>query len=357
MVMKQTMLRSRPYVDHYNRLSSGVRVNQWDMRYDDLKQLPLHVPPIEEQRTIARFLDAQSRMISRVIRAKRRMIELLNEQKQVIIHRAVSRGLDPNVRLKPSGPGLDWLDHVPAHLEATRLKYVAGIQTGITLGKNYGSLPLEERPYLRVANVQDGHLDLRQITTVRLPAPEASGSELQPGYVLMTEGGDIDKLGRGQVWNGEIPGCLHQNHIFAVRADRSRLLPEYLVALMTSRHGRCYFQLTAKQTTNLASTNSTTLKAFPIYRPDIEEQEALLNHVTRECAGLEAAVARSRREIDLLREYRTRLIADVVTGKLDVRGVELPVLDEAETLEDVDTAESVDAPDLSETGEVGDADE
>ena len=94
------------------------------------------------------------------------------------------------------------------------------------------------------------------------PPSEAERSALLDGDVLMTEGGDIDKLGRGCIWNNEIPGCLHQNHIFAVRCNRNTLDPEYLVGLMASQHGRAYFQLTAKQTTNLASTNSTTLRAF-----------------------------------------------------------------------------------------------
>jgi type I restriction enzyme S subunit len=207
------------------------------------------------------------------------------------------------------------------------------VQTGITLGKNYGFVELEKRSYLRVANVQDGYLDLKDITTINIPTSEARASELQPGDVLMTEGGDIDKLGRGYIWRGEIPGCLHQNHIFAVRADHNVLLPEFLALLLTSRHGRSYFQLTAKQTTNLASTNSTTLKAFPIFIPSIEEQQRLLDYIAQESTSLDIVISKYLREIDLIREYRTRLIADVVTGKLDVRHIELSPLDETGGLE------------------------
>jgi type I restriction enzyme, S subunit len=137
--------------------------------------------------------------------------------------------------------------------------------------------------------------------------------------VLMTKGGDIDKLGRGCVWQGEIPGCLHQNHIFAVRCHKDALLPEFLVGLMTSLHGRAYFQLTAKQTTNLASTNSTTLRAFPIFLPPRAEQKAILDQMRMQTSALDTTTADIENGISLLREYRTRLIADVVTGKLDVR--------------------------------------
>jgi type I restriction enzyme S subunit len=110
--------------------------------------------------------------------------------------------------------GLWWLERVPIHWRATRLKHVARIQTGVTLGKDYRGLQLEARPYLRVANVQTGRLNLASVKKVEVPPDVARASELQIGDVLMTEGGDPDKLGRGCIWRGEVPGCLHQNHIF-----------------------------------------------------------------------------------------------------------------------------------------------
>jgi type I restriction enzyme S subunit len=273
--------------------------------------------PIQEQKAIAKFLDFTDRRVRRYIRAKRRLIDLLNEQKKAIIHRAVTRGLDPNIRLKPSG--VEWLGEVPEHWQSVRLKHVARVQTGLTLGKNYGPVVLEQRPYLRVANVQTSRLDLTTVKTVVVPAAEARGTELQVGDVLMTEGGDIDKLGRGCVWHGEIDGCLHQNHIFAVRPDQTRLLPEYLVAVMASQQGRIYFEITAKKTTNLASTNSSTLGAFPLALPDTREQEAVLDAVRVQTQSLDAAILEAEREVVLLREYRTRLVADAITGKMDVR--------------------------------------
>ena len=220
-----------------------------------------------EQSAIARYLDHVNRRIRRAIHAKQKLIALLDEQKQAIIHQAVTRGLDPNVRLKPSG--VEWLGEVPEHWEVMRLKNVAQVQTGLTLGKNYGSSVLAEYPYLRVANVQTGYLNLKHVTTVAGPFTEAAGCKLQYGDVLMTEGGDKDKLGRGCIWRGEIEDCLHQNHIFAVRARPCETSSEFLVLLMASGHGRNYFEQTAKQTTNLASTNSTTLRAFPLFLPDI----------------------------------------------------------------------------------------
>lgn len=311
------LLRTDDYKSEYLCRSTGIRSSRLRLYPEQFLRIPIICPPPEEQSAIVRFLDHADRRIRRYIRAKRQLIALLNEQKQAIIHRAVTRGLDPHVRLKPSG--VEWIGDVPEHWQRARLKNVAVVQTGVTLGKRYGQIPLQVRPYLRVANVQTGYLDLETVKTVEVPKSEIAGSELQPGDVLMTEGGDIDKLGRGCVWRGEIEGCLHQNHIFAVRPNQKRLLPDFLVVLMASRHGRCYFEITAKRTTNLASTNSTTLGAFPLYLPDIQVQSEILEAVASETSSMDTAINQADREIVLLREYRTRLIADVVTGKLDVR--------------------------------------
>lgn len=275
------------------------------------------VPPLSEQDAIVRFLNFADGLVDRIIRAKQRLIELLDEQKQAVIHRAVTRGLNPDVPMKTTG--LDWLPEVPENWDVGKLKGLAKVQTGVTLGKHHSDAHLEERPYLRVANVQAGYLDLSEVTTLRLPRQEAIRFQLQPGDVLMTEGGDIDKLGRGAIWNNEIAGCLHQNHIFAVRPRNERLRSEFLVYVMSSPVGRIYFEKTAKKTTNLASTNSTTLKAFSVPIPSVEEQDSILRTIELEAGIVDAAIQRARREIDLIREYRTRLISDVVTGKLDVR--------------------------------------
>jgi type I restriction enzyme S subunit len=140
----------------------------------------------------------------------------------------------------------------------------------------------------------------------------------------MTEGGDIDKLGRGYIWEGKIQNCLHQNHIYAVRVDKKRVLPQFLVALMTSYYGRHYFQKTAKQTTNLASTNSTILKTFPLFLPNLEEQRKILANIDKETSDLVIGIRKGHHEIDLIQEYRTRIISDVITGKVDVRNLGIP---------------------------------
>jgi type I restriction enzyme S subunit len=343
------LLRSPAYKARIKAVSTGVVESRLRLYSDDLYRLEGLLPPESEQLAIVRFLDNVDRRIRRYIHAKQTLIKLLEEQKQAITHRAVTRGLNPNVRLKPCR--VEWLGGVPEHWKLRRLKNVADVQTGLTLGKAYVGASTKSYPYLRVANVQVGRVDLRHVKQIDVPEHEAAGAMLRTGDVLMTEGGDIDKLGRGCVWRGEIPVCLHQNHVFAVRCDRSLLLPEFLVGLMASQHGRTYFQLTAKQTTNLAATNSTTLRAFPILQPPLEEQQAIMSEIARQTITASTAVEDAQSEISLLREYRNRLIADVVTGKLDVREAAARLPQEAEELELVEEAEI-----LGDMSEESDAD-
>jgi type I restriction enzyme S subunit len=323
------LYRTHSYMGEVDNYSRGIVKDRNRLYWEQFKQIPTPYPPPAEQAAIVRLLDHAERRIRRYIRAKQKLIKLLAEQKQAIIHRAVTRGLDPDTRLKPSG--VESLGEVPEHWEIIRLKDAASVQTGITLGKDYRSAVTKRYPYLRVANVQTGRIDLRVVKEINVPETDARRCMLRQGDVLMTEGGDIDKLGRGCVWTGQIADCLHQNHVFAVRCG-PRLLPDFLAGLMASAHGRSYFQLTAKQTTNLAATNSSTLRAFPLCLPIVEEQKQILSSISAQTGELERAIRAADRELDLLREYRTRLIADVVTGKLDVREAAARLPDEPEEL-------------------------
>ena len=321
------LFRSPFYKHAFAQASDGVRIGQWDLSINRMKRIPVPVPPPAEQAGIVKVLGAVDRRVNRLVRAKRRLLGLLAEQKQAVITHAVTRGLDPHAPTQPSG--VPWLGDVPEHWEVVPLKRVATVQTGLTLGKDYEGQDVRRYPYLRVANVQAGHLSLKHVKDIAVPEQVAANCLLREGDVLMTEGGDIDKLGRGCIWKNEVDGCLHQNHIFAVRCN-SLLRPAFLSSILASAHGRSYFELTAKKTTNLASTNSTTLREFPVFLPSGSEQDQILGDLAERLKATDAAADLARREIDLIREYRTRLVADVVTGKLDVRAVAEQLADDVD---------------------------
>jgi len=168
-------------------------------------------------------------------------------------------------------------DPVKNHKEwkAVKLQEVAQIVSGVTKGRKLTGKEVISVPYLRVANVQDGYLELNEIKLIEVLPSDVEKFALKEGDVLLTEGGDPDKLGRGSVWHDEIPNCIHQNHIFRVRVNKKHLTPEFLSMLIGSPYGKMYFLKSAKQTTGIASINSKQLKNFPALIPPIELQNKL----------------------------------------------------------------------------------
>lgn len=164
---------------------------------------------------------------------------------------------------------------LPKGWKTLELDEIAFVQTGIAINGEPDRVNPIRLPYLRVANVQDGHIDLSEIRYITVSEHQVARYALQAGDVLMTEGGDFDKLGRGAVWKGQITPCLHQNHVFAVRPDQAHILSAFLAAYCESSAGKRYFLSCSKQTTNLASINSTQLKEMPIVVPPLPEQRRI----------------------------------------------------------------------------------
>lgn len=281
---------------------------------DLLRQHHLPCPDNETQRLIAGYLDRETARIDALVAEKEKMLALLEEKRAALISRAVTRGLDPTAPLKPSG--LDWLGDIPAHWEVWRLKYLAEVRGGLTLGKKYSRNDLIEMVYLRVANVQDGYLKLDEMQTVEVTPEEAENYLLQHGDVLMNEGGDIDKLGRGCVWREEIKSCLHQNHVFSVRP---RLVePEWLALWTSTLEAKRYFEQRAKRSTNLASISGTNIKELPVPMPSMDEQLSIKTHIEISTKKILAIQLEMQQSIERLKERRAALITAAVTGQISV---------------------------------------
>ncbi len=282
----------------------------------------LVVPPLDERKGVAQFLEAFYRRINRLVLAKRRLITLLNEQKQAIIHRAITRGLDPNVRLKPSG--VDWLGDIPEHWEVQPLfrRYSTELGKMLDTKRITGQHPVR---YVRNVNVQWDRLDLRDLQIMDIAPSEYGRFTLEPGDMLVCEGGDI---GRSAFWTGELALCGYQKALHRVRVrDARRDNPRFLYHFMFIASKSGAFLANGSENT-IAHLTGVKLRAQRIPCPPFEEQQAIAAELAITVSNLERAIDCTYQEIDLLREYRTRLIADVVTGKLDVRGVELPAIED-----------------------------
>lgn len=304
-------------VAYMKLLGSGVRQT---INFNHIANSLLLEPPIKEQTAIANFLDKKTTQIDEAIAIKEKQIELLKERKQIIIQQAVTQGLNPDAPMKNSG--VDWIGEIPKHWGITRLKFYSNIQSGVTLGKSYKEEDLVEYPYMRVANVQFGYFKLNDVATIKLPQKEAQKYLLKDKDILVTEGGDIDKLGRGTVWRSEVEPCLHQNHVFAIRIDQKTFLHDFIANYLASDSARKHFISTATKTTNLASTNKTHLKNVYIPMPSFKEQEEINLFINKQTVLIESSIANTENQIEKLKEYKTTLINSAVTGKIKVPEVD-----------------------------------
>lgn len=248
-----------------------------------------------------------------MIREKNGLIELLDEARRSFVS-----GLLSGDALPGSTSGNEWAPHLPLGWQIKRLKHLAQVRSGIAKGKDTEGKQTVELPYLRVANVQDGHLDLNDVSTIEVDADAVERFSLRPGDVLMNEGGDHDKLGRGALWSGKVAPCLHQNHVFAVRPAEDGL-SEWLAAITQTKYAKFYFMNNAKQSTNLASISQTNIKELPVLLPPKNVREALLARARRETQALAELITHTKDEIRLLEELRAATIADAVLGRIDVR--------------------------------------
>ena len=293
-----------------------------------MKELPVTIPLLTEQQQIATFLDYKTAQIDALIAKKEALLEKLAEKRTALISQVVTKGLDPTVPMKDSG--IEWLGEIPAHWETMALKRLAEVRGGVTKGRKLNNVETLELPSLRVANVQDDHVDITDIATIEILVDELERYSLKAGDLLMNEGGDNDKLGRGAVWNGEIEPCLHQNHVFAVR-PYDKTLSDWLALVTSSSYAKFYFFSKAKQTTNLASISATNIKLLPIVLPPKEEREEIFQYLNVQNKEIERAQGGISEVVDRLKEYRTALITNAVTGKIDVRDVKFPQITITET--------------------------
>jgi type I restriction enzyme S subunit len=353
------LFRTPGFAKEAERWSYGITSDMWSLRPEHFKMIYACLPPLPEQAAIFRFLDHADGRIRRYIRAKQKLITLLEEQKQAIIHRAVTRGLDPNVRLKPSG--VEWLGDVPEHWEVRKLGQIAvSFRTG-----PFGSI-LHQSDYVEGGTpvINPTHMSRGRIVedTRCSVSPKVSDRlinyRLELHNLIFSRRGE---LGRCALVRDREAGWLCGTGSIRVHVAYDNIEPEYLIQSLQVRWIGEYLSLSSVGAT-MDSLNTGILKGVPVLVPPINEQRALLAWIAEEGRRIDSASAGAEREISLLREHRTRLIADVVTGKLDVREAAERLPEEAEEPESLDDTESlaegdedVEGVDLNAAPEVAEA--
>ena len=252
--------------------------------YQYIEKKELEIPPIPEQ---ARIISRIEELFSQLDNGA----ETLQKTKQqlAVYRQAVITSAFPSIDQN------NW----------KRLDEISEIIGGITKGRNLEGQETIELPYLRVANVQNGFLDLSEMKTIILKKTEKEKYLLQYGDVLYTEGGDRDKLGRGTAWRNEIDECVHQNHVFIARLNQSVAIPDYVAYWSMSTFARNYFYAKGKQSVNLASINKTVLSALTLPVPSLEEQEQVVANIRERlsvCDSIEQTVDTALQQAEAMRQ-------------------------------------------------------
>jgi len=326
------LVRSKPFHWELQVRSKGVWTSRLQLTDDSFLGAPFPLPPLPEQAAIVRFLDHMDRRIRKYIRAKQKLIKLLEEQKQAIIHRAVTRGLDPNVRLKPSG--VEWMGDVPAHWEVRRLKSIAQIRYGL------GQPPRESKtglPLIRATNVDHGRILEKNLVRVDPEdVPKTRNAFLSEGEIIIVRSGayTADSAIIPREYAGAVTG-------YDMVVTPRKVRPGFIALALLSSYIRDDQLIIASTRSAQPHLNAEELGVALVMLPPEAEQERIVTHVMSTDRMLDTAAQTAHSEISLLREYRTRLIADVVTGKLDVREVAANLPEEAEEPEVLDEIEAI----------------
>jgi type I restriction enzyme S subunit len=298
------LLRTEVYRAEYLRSSRGVTTSRLRLYPPDFLNIPFVQPPLDEQRLIVQFLDWHGAQTAKLIRAKKKIIGLLNEQKQAIIHRAVTRGLDPNAKLKPSG--IVWLDSMPEHWGAKRngTLFTQRNQTG------FPDLPILEVSLRTGVRIREFDANARkQIMSDREKYKRAAKGDI--AYNMM-------RMWQGAV--GVVPEDGLVSPAYVVAVPLPDVEASYFLNLF--RTSACIGEIDGRSRGIVKDRNRLYWEDFkqiwcPF--PPPHEQRAIVEFIYNYSAAVAEPVARALREMELLHEFRTRIIADVVTGKLDVR--------------------------------------
>lgn len=336
------LVRSIPFQWELQVRSKGIWISRLQLTDEAFLNAPFPIPSQDEIAAIVRFLNHVDRQIRRYIHAKQRLIKLLEEQKQAIIHRAVTRGLDPNFRLKPSG--VEWLGDVPEHWTVFPAKY---FYHEVDDRSETGGEEL-----LSVSHITGVTPRSQKNITMFMAASYIGHKVCKPGDLV---------INTMWAWMGAL-GISWQKGIVSPSYGVYRplrptvLLDKYADLLLRIRP---YVNEYVCRSTGIRSSR---LRLYPeqflrikILCPPSNEQRVILEHLLYRTQEMNQVINGTMREIDLLREYHTRLIADIVTGKLDVREIEVPsTVDEASELTDWNEGDLSETEDMTDMEEVAD---
>ena len=295
--------------------SRGVGINHLGSSRLAAWQVP--VAPLDEQRRIVSILEENLSRVDAGTDLLRRIQSRSSQIEEGLLRALLVGPGDNGCADGPKSNNIDdgYLPPIPKSWRWMRLAEIAEVVGGVTKDSSRQSDPsVPLVPYLRVANVQRGWLDLTEVSEIRLPESRAKKLELQYGDVLLNEGGDRDKLGRGWIWEEQVGGCIHQNHVFRARIRHGLLNPK-LLAWHANSFGRPWFERNGRQTTNLASISLSKIKQFPVPVPPVDEQTALVERIEDQLIANRRTADAARHALVKASHLRRSLLAEAFAGR------------------------------------------
>ena len=296
------------YLAEFARHSSGVIPSRWRMYTDDFGQVLSLLPPRKEQDAIVSYLDSVTSKIDESIAQQQKMIDLLNERKQIIINEAVTKGLDPKAKMKDSG--IDWIGQIPEHWETIQLKKYAKI----ILGKMLSNLQNNETEYICAKDVHYGNIDISDLKKMNFSKSEKEMYEVKKGDMLIVEGGA--GAGGCAIYNYEKTGICIQNSIMIVRCNE-KIINEYVCFFLQSINEKGYVEYVCNKAT-IPHFTKEKVGSVTIPVPSRTEQFEIVKYVKNNISPINLAIESANKQIALLQERKQIIINDVVTGKVKV---------------------------------------
>ena len=304
------LLRNEAYKPEYLRLSTGLRVDQWDLGIDDFMKIPIIVPPLPEQQRIASYLDKKCGEIDELIALQEKMIAQLTEYKQAVITEAVTKGLAPNAKLVPSG--IDWIGDVPEGWKVVKLSFLTSkIGSGSTPTGGASVYVQEGVKFLRSQNVHFEGLDLSDVAHISEEIDEEmKGTRVKAGDILLNiTGGSI---GRCYYVDSSLGRANVNQHVSIIRP--SKIETFYLKYYLQSFAGQN--QVSLLQTGgNREGLSAAALGNFKILLPPLPEQQRIAAFLDTKCSEIDSLIALKRKKMEALRDYKKSVIYEAVTGK------------------------------------------
>ncbi|EPV7516495.1 restriction endonuclease subunit S [Campylobacter upsaliensis] len=304
------LFKSKIMIGEFDKNSYGLCLDMNNLRYDDFRNIKIPLPPLQEQKEIAEFLDSKCEKIQNYIEKKQKLITLLQEKKQALINEVVTKGLNPNIESKNSG--IEYLGLIPHHWEVKKLKYVGKVVLGKML-YNEHQKGYSHCYYLKSKNLQWLNVEVSQIEKMWFSEYEKSLYRIKKDDLLVSEGGEV---GKTCIWNNELAECYIQNSVHKITLNKFNNAKFFLYLFFT--YGKLGVFDSVVSRVSIAHLVLEKLINVDMVVPPLQEQKEIAAFLDSKVAQIDSAIEKTKRQIELVKEYKNTLINEAVCGRIDL---------------------------------------